>query len=100
MAARTRASGVAGSKDAVADGVDGGLGGQFAGGLSAHAVHHQEDATGGIDPVAVLIALADQAGIGGGGGEQGSAHRGERPPAITNTTTKARKATTNGMCRR
>ena len=51
---------------AFADRLHGGLGRQLAGRLAAHSIHHQEDAALGVDPVAVLVALAHQAGIGGG----------------------------------
>ena len=67
MAVRTRSSGARHRRRSeVRECLHGGLGRQFAGGLAAHAIHHQEDAALGIDPVAVFVALAQQAGVGGG----------------------------------
>ena len=100
MASRTRSSAALPAASAMrfADGLHGGLGRQFAGRLAAHAIHHQEHAALGIHPVAVLVAVAQQAGIGGRAGERG--HRPLSPQcASTKTTTNARKATTNGVCR-
>src|SRR4029077_11019255 len=46
------------------------LGRQFARGLAAHAIRHQEDAALGIEEVAVLIVVAQQAGVGGRAGRK------------------------------
>ena len=53
-----------------ADGFHGGLRGQFARGVAAHAIHHQKHAARGVDPIAILVVVAQQSGIGGGGGAE------------------------------
>ncbi len=42
-----------------------GLRGELSGCVSAHAIHHHEQAPLGVHPVAVLVLLAQQTGIGG-----------------------------------
>ena len=65
MARRTRASAVPAGENRFADGFHRGLGRQLSGGMAAHAIHHQEHAALGVHPVAVFVARAQQAGIGG-----------------------------------
>jgi hypothetical protein len=82
----------------LADSFHGGLGGQLAGCLPAHAIHHQKKTAGGIHPIAILVVFAQHAGIGGRARER-CHERPSREWARTKSATKTRKARTNGMCR-
>jgi hypothetical protein len=65
--------------------------------VTTYTVHHQEDAAFLVDPVAILVAVAQESGIGSGA----AVHRlrSELRLAKTKTTTNARTAITNGVCR-
>jgi hypothetical protein len=87
-----------GPSHGLADGLHGRLRGQLAGGLPTNAIHYQEQAAIGVHPKAVFVVFTQQTCIGSR--TRDGVH--ERPSRVCTTmksTTKARKAITNGMCK-